>query len=53
MNFANFVGILLAGPIYQILVSIAGSMAWPVSAFFAMMLVMLLPILFFYRLPKL
>ena len=53
MNFANFVGILLAGPIYQILVSIAGSMAWPVSAVFAMMLVMLLPILFFYRLPKL
>jgi acyl-[acyl-carrier-protein]-phospholipid O-acyltransferase/long-chain-fatty-acid--[acyl-carrier-protein] ligase len=53
MNFSNFVGILLAGPIYQILVSIAGSMGWPVSAVFAMMLAMLLPILFFYRLPKL
>ena len=53
MNFANFVGILLAGPIYQILVSIAGSMGWPVSSVFAMMLAMLLPILFFYRLPKL
>jgi acyl-[acyl-carrier-protein]-phospholipid O-acyltransferase/long-chain-fatty-acid--[acyl-carrier-protein] ligase len=53
MNFANFVGILLAGPIYQILVAVAGSMGWPVSSVFAMMLAMLLPILIFYRLPKL
>ncbi|MCY3005973.1 MAG: MFS transporter [Planctomycetota bacterium] len=52
MNFANFVGILLAGPIYQILVAIAASMGWPVSSVFAMMLTMLLPILIFYRLPK-
>jgi len=53
MNFANFVGILLAGPIYQLLIKIAEWMAWPVSSVFAMMAAMLLPILLFYRLPKL
>lgn len=53
MNFANFVGILLAGPIYQLLIKIAEWMAWPVSSVFSMMAAMLLPILLFYRLPKL
>lgn len=53
MNFANFVGILLAGPIYQLLIKIADAMAWPDSSVFAMMAAMLLPILIFYRLPKL
>jgi len=52
MNFANFVGILLAGPIYQLLIQIAMWMNWPVSSVFAMMAAMLLPILLFYRLPK-
>jgi acyl-[acyl-carrier-protein]-phospholipid O-acyltransferase/long-chain-fatty-acid--[acyl-carrier-protein] ligase len=53
MNFANFIGILLAGPIYQLLIKIAEWMTWPVSSVFAMMAAMLLPILLFYRLPKL
>jgi hypothetical protein len=53
MNFANFVGILLAGPIYQVLIQVAQGMNWPVSSVFAMMAAMLLPILLFYRLPKL
>lgn len=53
MNFANFVGILLAGPIYQLLIQVAMWMNWPVSSVFAMMAAMLLPILLFYRLPKL
>ncbi|MEK0425114.1 MAG: Lysophospholipid transporter LplT [Planctomycetota bacterium] len=54
MNFANFIGILLAGPIYQLLIWVAEScLAWPVSSVFAMMAAMLVPILVFYRLPKL
>jgi acyl-[acyl-carrier-protein]-phospholipid O-acyltransferase/long-chain-fatty-acid--[acyl-carrier-protein] ligase len=53
MNFANFVGILLAGPIYQLLIEVAQGMNWPVSSVFAMMAAMLMPILLFYRLPKL
>ena len=54
MNFANFIGILLAGPIYQLLIWVAERcLAWPVSSVFAMMAAMLVPILLFYRLPKL
>ena len=53
MNFANFVGILLAGPIYKLLIKVAEWMTWPVSSVFAMMAAMLVPILLFYRLPKL
>lgn len=54
MNFANFIGILLAGPIYQLLIWVAEHcLAWPVSSVFAMMAAMLVPILLFYRLPKL
>jgi acyl-[acyl-carrier-protein]-phospholipid O-acyltransferase/long-chain-fatty-acid--[acyl-carrier-protein] ligase len=51
MNFANFTGILLAGPIYQLFVAIADSMGWPVCSVFAMMSALLVPILLFYRLP--
>ncbi len=51
MNFANFTGILLAGPIYQLFVSIADSRGWPVCSVFAMMAALLVPILLFYRLP--
>jgi acyl-[acyl-carrier-protein]-phospholipid O-acyltransferase/long-chain-fatty-acid--[acyl-carrier-protein] ligase len=54
MNFANFIGILLAGPIYQLLIWVAERcLSWPVSSVFAMMAAMLVPILLFYRLPKL
>jgi len=53
MNFANFVGILLAGPIYQLLIKVAEWMTWPISSVFAMMAAMLVPVLLFYRLPKL
>lgn len=51
MNIANFIGILLAGPIYQLFIAIADSMHWPVSSVFAMMAALLLPILLFYRFP--
>jgi acyl-[acyl-carrier-protein]-phospholipid O-acyltransferase/long-chain-fatty-acid--[acyl-carrier-protein] ligase len=51
MNFANFVGILLAGPLYQMFLSIALSLGWPVSSVFWMMALMLLPIVFLYRMP--
>jgi MFS family permease len=52
MNFANFVGILLAGPLYQLFLSLATSIDWPVSSVFWMMSLMLLPIALFYRLPN-
>ena len=51
MNFANFVGILLAGPLYQAFLSLASSLGWPVSSVFWMLAVLLLPIAFFYQLP--
>ncbi|MEI8211905.1 MAG: MFS transporter [Planctomycetota bacterium] len=50
MNFANFVGILIAGPLYQLFIAIAVSLGWPVSSVFWMMSLLLLPILLFYRL---
>ena len=52
MNFANFVGILLAGPLYQLFVEVASGLGWPVSSVFWMMSLMLLPLALFYRLPN-
>lgn len=51
MNFANFVGILIAGPLYQAFLTLASSLGWPVSSVFWMLAVLLLPIAFFYQLP--
>ena len=51
MNFANFVGILMAGPLYQGFLSVASGLGCPVSSIFWMLAVLLLPIAFVYRLP--
>lgn len=51
MNLANFVGILLAGPLYQLFVALAVALGWPVSSVFWMMCLFLVPLLFIYRLP--
>ncbi len=50
MNQANFVGILLAGPLYQLFEKIAGSLGWPISSVFWMMGAIVLPLAIFYRL---
>ncbi len=52
MNQANFVGILLAGPLYQAFESISRSMGWPISSVFWMLAALVLPLAFFYRLGK-
>jgi MFS family permease len=52
MNFANFVGILLAGPLYQLFLFLVSSLGWPVSSVFWIMSLMLLPCALFYRLPN-
>jgi MFS family permease len=51
MNFANFIGILIAGPLYQAFLTFASSMGWPVSSVFWMLAVLLVPIGLVYRLP--
>lgn len=51
MNFANFIGILIAGPLYQVFVTLASSVGFPVSSVFWMLAVLLLPIAILYRLP--
>ncbi len=51
MNFANFIGILVAGPLYQGFLSLASALGCPVSSIFWMLAVLLLPIAFLYRLP--
>jgi len=51
MNFANFIGILIAGPLYQAFLTFASSLGWPVSSVFWMLAVLLVPIGFVYRLP--
>jgi len=50
MNFANFVGILIAGPLYQLFLNIATYGGWPVSAVFWMLAIIILPVALFYRL---
>ncbi len=52
MNQANFVGILLSGPLYQLFESIATSNGWPVSAVFWMIGILILPLALFYRLDS-
>ncbi|MCA9192088.1 MAG: MFS transporter [Planctomycetales bacterium] len=50
MNQANFVGILLAGPLYQGFESLARGCNWPVSSVFWMTGLLVLPLAAFYRL---
>jgi acyl-[acyl-carrier-protein]-phospholipid O-acyltransferase/long-chain-fatty-acid--[acyl-carrier-protein] ligase len=52
MNFANFIGILIAGPLYQIFLVIATGLNWPVSSIFWMLAILLIPIALRFRLPR-
>lgn len=52
MNQANFLGILLAGPLYQLFEKVASSMGWPISSVFWMMGSMVLPLAILYRLDS-
>jgi len=51
MNFANFVGILIAGPLYQLFLNLATFLGWPISSVFWMLAVLLVPLAVRYRLP--
>lgn len=50
MNQANFVGILISGPLYQLFEAIASWCGWPISSVFWMMALLVLPLASFYRL---
>jgi MFS family permease len=52
MNQANFVGILLSGPLYQALEAVASRMGWPISSLFWMLALFLLPLAVRYRLGQ-
>jgi MFS family permease len=50
MNQANFLGMMFAGPLYQLFVFIANSIGWPVSSVFWMTGMLVLPLALHYRL---
>lgn len=50
MNQANFVGILLAGPLYQLFERVANWTGSPISSVFWMIALLVLPLAIFYRL---
>jgi|694.fasta_scaffold00410_5 acyl-[acyl-carrier-protein]-phospholipid O-acyltransferase/long-chain-fatty-acid--[acyl-carrier-protein] ligase len=50
MNQANFMGILLAGPLYQLFEWLSGQFGWPISSVFWMMAALVLPFAVVYRL---
>lgn len=50
MNQANFVGILISGPLYQLFEWISGAAGWPICSVFLMMGLLVLPLAAFYRL---
>jgi MFS family permease len=52
MNQANFLGILLAGPLYQLFERISAALGWPISSVCWMMGLFILPLVFFYRLDS-
>ena len=52
MNQANFVGILVSGPLYQAFEAISSSLGWPISSVFWMMGLLVLPLCLFYRLDS-
>jgi acyl-[acyl-carrier-protein]-phospholipid O-acyltransferase/long-chain-fatty-acid--[acyl-carrier-protein] ligase len=49
MNQANFLGMMIAGPMYQFFLWIGASMGWPVSSVFWMIGLMVLPVALTYR----
>ncbi len=52
MNLANFIGILIAGPLYQFFEMTARWIGWPVSSVFWMIGALVLPLALFYRLDS-
>jgi MFS family permease len=52
MNQANFIGILLSGPLYQAFEAIASSIGWPISSVFWMLAALVVPLALFFRLGK-
>lgn len=52
MNLANFIGILIAGPLYQLFLHLASWAGCPISSVFWMLAIMLLPIAIRYRMPQ-
>lgn len=52
MNQANFIGILISGPLYQLFEAIAGGLGWPISSVFWMMGLLVLPLALIYRLDS-
>jgi len=49
MNQANFLGMMIAGPMYQFFLWIGSIMGWPVSSVFWMIGLMVLPVAITYR----
>ena len=49
MNQANFLGMMLAGPLYQLFLQIAKWLNYPVSSVFWMIGIMVVPLAIFYR----
>ncbi|MCA9125913.1 MAG: MFS transporter [Planctomycetales bacterium] len=52
MNQANFVGIMISGPLYQLFEFISNRMQWPICSVFLMMSLLVLPLAVFYRLQS-
>lgn len=52
MNQANFTGILISGPLYQVFEGISDAMGWPISSVFWMMALLMLPVAALYRLKS-
>lgn len=50
MNQANFIGILISGPLYQLFEWISRLAGWPICSVFLMMGLLVLPLAAFYRL---
>ncbi len=52
MNQANFVGILIAGPLYQLFERLAAWSGAPISSVFWMIAALVLPLAILYRLDS-
>lgn len=52
MNQANFIGILIAGPLYQLFERLSAWAEWPISSVFWMIGLLVLPLAIFYRLDS-
>jgi MFS family permease len=52
MNQANFIGILMSGPLYQAFEAISSSLGWPISSVFWMLAILLIPLAIVYRLGR-